>query len=103
MNLVPNKPRAFGEMFRILAPGGYLTISGIVVKSQIPERVRNDPAKWSECVSGALSTVGLERVVKDAGFVNFRVLVETKWEKTDDKDLELASIVFYTQKTKLSV
>ena len=64
VNLVPDKLRAFKEMFRILKIGGYLTISDIVAKSQIPQRIRDDPAKWSECVSGALSIAGAGRDYK---------------------------------------
>jgi len=98
VNLVPDKSRAFKEMFRILKTGGCLTISDIVAKSQIPQRIRENPAKWSECISGALSIDDLERVVKEAGFVNFKILEESKWDKTDDESLELASLTFYARK-----
>ena len=85
-------------MFRILKIGGYLAISDIVAKSQIPQRIREDPAKWSECVSGALSIAELEGIIRDAGFINFKILEESKWDKTDDKELELASLTFYAEK-----
>ena len=99
VNLVPDKLRAFKEMFRILKIGGYLTISDIVAKSQIPQRIRDDPARWTECVSGALSVKELEEIIKGAGFVNFRVIDEKKWDKTDDKDLDLSSLTFYAEKS----
>jgi arsenite methyltransferase len=103
INLVPDKVRAFQEIFRILKPGGSITISDIVTKSRLPERIRNDPQKWSECVSGALSVEELETDIAKAGFVDFRVFDEANWDKTEDKDLELASITFYAMKPLVRV
>ncbi len=100
INLVPDKMRAFQEIFRILKPGGSITISDIVSKGKLPERIKNDPQKWSECVSGALPVEELETNLEDAGFVDFRFFDEAKWDKTEDKDLELASITFYAMKPR---
>ena len=98
INLVPDKARAFQEIFRVLKPGGSITIADIISKNQLPERIRNDPQKWSECVSGALSLDELKSSLSDAGFADFKLLDECKWDKTEDKDLELASITFYAMK-----
>jgi arsenite methyltransferase len=103
INLVPDKTRAFQEIFRILKPGGSITISDIVSKSELPERIKNDPQKWSECVSGALSVEELQKNVSGAGFIDFRLYDEAKWDKTEDTDLELASITFYAMKPRARV
>jgi arsenite methyltransferase len=98
INLVPDKTRAFREIFRVLRSGGSIAISDIVSKGKLPERIRNDPQKWSECISGALSIQELKKNLCAAGFVDFQLLEEAKWDKTEDKELELASITFYAMK-----
>jgi arsenite methyltransferase len=100
INLVPDKSRAFQEIYRVLKGGGSMTISDIIAKEPVPERIKNDPEKWSECVSGALSIDELRSVLVESGFVDFKILEDRKWDKTEDQGLELASVTFYAMKPK---
>ena len=54
INLVPDKRKAFSEMYRVLKKGGKFTISDIVSIGEIPESVRSDMQLWAGCVSGAI-------------------------------------------------
>ena len=54
INLSPDKPQVFGEIARILKPGGQFSISDIVVK-ELPEWVREHAAAYAACVAGAIS------------------------------------------------
>jgi arsenite methyltransferase len=54
LNLVPDKPRAFREVARVLKPGGRLQIADIALATPVSERSRSDPKLWAECVVGAV-------------------------------------------------
>jgi SAM-dependent methyltransferase len=54
LNLVPDKPRAFAEIVRVLKPGGRVQISDIALQKPVSEKARTDPKLWAECVVGAV-------------------------------------------------
>jgi 2-polyprenyl-3-methyl-5-hydroxy-6-metoxy-1,4-benzoquinol methylase len=47
INLCPNKPVAFAEIFRVLKPGGRLQIGDILVEKQISESARRNVDLWT--------------------------------------------------------
>jgi arsenite methyltransferase len=68
LNLVPDKAAAFGELFRVLRPGGSLQLADIVVTKPIGESSRGNPRLWAECVVGAsIKEVYLD-MFRTAGF-----------------------------------
>jgi ubiquinone/menaquinone biosynthesis C-methylase UbiE len=42
INLSPDKPRVFREVYRVLNPGGRMIVSDIVLNRPLPESARND-------------------------------------------------------------
>lgn len=54
LNLVPDKPRAFAEIARVLKPGGRLQIADIALDNPVSDKSRADPKLWAECVVGAV-------------------------------------------------
>jgi ubiquinone/menaquinone biosynthesis C-methylase UbiE len=47
LNLTTDKRRAFGEILRVLGPGGRLLLADIVVEDELSEGIRNDIDLWT--------------------------------------------------------
>lgn len=73
LNLVPDKQRAFTEMFRILKPGGHFSVSDIVLRGELPEPLRKDAEMYAGCVSGAIQESEYLHLLQEAGFSNITV------------------------------
>ena len=74
INLVPDKGRAFAEMYRVMKPGGKFTVSDIVSVGRIPEDVRKDLAEWAGCVAGALDREEYLGIARATGFRDVTVV-----------------------------
>ena len=73
LNLVPDKARAFAEMFRVIAPGGRFAVSDTVLTAPLPESLRGNLDLYAGCVSGSLPQEEYLRLLASAGFVDIRV------------------------------
>jgi len=47
INLSPDKKAVYKEMFRVLKPGGRISISDIVRCGEIPQEIKNNPAAYT--------------------------------------------------------
>jgi arsenite methyltransferase len=68
INLCEDKGKVFEEAYRVLKPGGRLSISDMVTEGVLPMSVRSDPALWPGCAYGALPEQEYLDLVKGAGF-----------------------------------
>lgn len=76
MNLVPDKPKAFGEVYRILKPGGHFSISDIVLVGELPDKIKNAAEMYAGCVASAIQKEDYLKIIKDAGFNNLMLQKE---------------------------
>lgn len=76
LNLVPDKAKAFSEIFRVLKPGGHFSISDVVIKGVLPEGLKSDAEMYAGCVSGAIQKEAYLALIKAAGFENINVQKE---------------------------
>ena len=73
LNLVPDKRQAFLEIRRVLKPGGHFTISDVVLRGQIPDRLKESAEMYAGCVSGALQESEYLGIIHDLGFENVTI------------------------------
>lgn len=73
INLSPDKPAVFREAFRVLRPGGRISISDVVAEN-IPEEIRANPRLYASCVGGAISQQAYLETIRKAGFEDVQVL-----------------------------
>jgi arsenite methyltransferase len=74
VNLSPDKPRVFREIFRVLKPGGELYFSDVFADRRVPPELRHDPLLLGECLAGALYHEDFRRLLADAGCADARVV-----------------------------
>ncbi len=73
LNLVPDKNKAFSEIFRVLKPDGHFCVSDVVLKGNLPEKLRKDAEMYAGCVSGAIEMDEYLGIIKQNGFKNIQI------------------------------
>jgi SAM-dependent methyltransferase len=74
INLSPDKAKVFREAYRVLKPGGRLTVSDIVSEGALPDEIKSDSNAWAGCIAGALEQQEYLEKIKKAGFKSVQVL-----------------------------
>lgn len=70
LNLVPNKHKVIGEIFRVLKPGGHFSISDIVLEGTLPSKWKEVAELYAGCVSGAIQKDEYLNIISEVGFSN---------------------------------
>jgi SAM-dependent methyltransferase len=83
LSALPDKPRAVGELARVLRPGGLLLLSDMTLAGCLPEPL-NGTLAWVACVAGALSPAGYREQLAAHGFTV---------ESIEDRSSDLSAMV----------
>ena len=74
INLSPDKPQVFREVFRVLKPGGRMIVSDIVLNRPLPETAKTDANLYAACIAGALLREEYLDAIRRAGFARVELL-----------------------------
>jgi arsenite methyltransferase len=74
INLSPNKTAVFAEMYRVLAPGGRVSLADIVTRGPLSEAYSSQEDGWAACVTGALARDEYAQGLIEAGFTDVQVV-----------------------------
>lgn len=74
INLSPDKSAVFSEAFRVLKPGGRLSISDIVTEGTFSDELRANADQWAACVTGAIEADTYTGLMRAAGFVDIQIV-----------------------------
>jgi MoaA/NifB/PqqE/SkfB family radical SAM enzyme/SAM-dependent methyltransferase len=83
VNLSPDKPRVFSEMWRVLKDHGRILISDIVSETDVPPHLKTNPQLWGECLVGALTQEQFLAELERAGFYGLEVLKRAYWKDVE--------------------
>ncbi|OFW63804.1 MAG: arsenite S-adenosylmethyltransferase [Actinobacteria bacterium RBG_19FT_COMBO_36_27] len=88
INLVPDKKRVFKEAYRVLKPGGRIMVSDIVFlrKLNLPDAVTGVLDSYGSCVTRAIMKEEYINTIKDAGFINVKIIDEVSFPFDFDGD-----------------
>ncbi len=83
INLSPDKPRVFEEIWRVLKDHGRIVVSDIVSEREVPPHLKVNPQLWGECLVGALTQEAFLAQLERAGFYGLTLMQRTYWKDVE--------------------
>ena len=102
INLVADKAAVFAAAHKLLKPGGQLYFSDVYADRRVPAHLLNDPVLHGECLSGALYWGDFDRLAKEAGFADPRLVTDRPLGINDaEAAAKLEGIAFHSATFRL--
>jgi SAM-dependent methyltransferase len=73
INLASDKKRVFEEIYRVLKPGGRISITDIALQKDLPREIRDDITAYVGCVSGAVLIDEYKDIVEASGLKDVKI------------------------------
>ena len=73
LNLVPDKNRAFSQIFRVLKNGGHFCVSDVVLVGELPAGLKEAAEMYAGCVSGAIQKEVYLELISKQGFLGVTI------------------------------
>lgn len=84
LNLVPDKQKAFSEIFRILKPGAHFCVSDIVIQGEMTDELKKSAEMYAGCVSGALKEEDYLKIIDTTGFKDVEIKKSKRIDLPDE-------------------
>lgn len=84
LNLVPDKVKAFSEVYRILKPRAHFCVSDVVIQGELTEELKKSAELYAGCVAGALQQSEYLKIIRDAGFEKIEIKKSKRIELSDE-------------------
>lgn len=81
INLCEDKEKVYSEIFRVLKPGGRISISDIVQFNELPTWVKDEPIFHATWVAGSITSEKLKNILKNVGFELYAIIEEELTEE----------------------
>jgi len=78
INLSPDKPQVFKEIFRCLKPGGELYFADVFTDARVSQEFHDDALSYGECLGGAMYIEDFRRMLESVGCPDYRVIAKRK-------------------------
>ncbi len=95
VNLSPDKPKVFSEIWRILKDNGRMVVADIVSDRPVPAALKVNPRLWGECIVGALTDEEFLSRLEEAGFYGLSILKKTYWKRVEGYDFYSVTVRGY--------
>jgi SAM-dependent methyltransferase len=97
LNLAEKKEIVIKQIYDVLQFGGEFYFSDIYADRRIPDTIRTDPVLYGECLGGALYYRDFERMAREGGFLDPRVVSQRVLTvSTNDVKGLIGDIRFYS-------
>ena len=82
INLSPDKPQVWREIFRVLKPGGKVSVSDLALLKDLPDTIREMATALVGCVAGAVLVDETRALLEQAGFTSITLTPKPEYVRT---------------------
>ena len=82
INLSPDKPQVWREVFRVLKPGGRVSVSDLALLKPLPDSIQRMTAALVGCVAGAALVEETRVALEKVGFSSIVLTPEPEYIRT---------------------